>query len=94
MTRVFLPWLYLSPLISVWCFLLDGIFIGATRGAEMRDTMLFAALGVFIPVWWLLQPLGNHGLWLAFMLFFAARGAGLGWYYLRIQGRSGFVAGA
>lgn len=87
----YLPWLVAAPLLCVWCFLLDGVFIGATRGAEMRNTMLVASFLVFLPAWWLLRPLGNHGLWLAFMLFFVARGLGLGLMYRRIERGAGFV---
>ncbi|MFQ5660090.1 MAG: MATE family efflux transporter [Gammaproteobacteria bacterium] len=91
MTYTFLPWMVLSPLISVWCFLLDGIFIGATRAREMRDMMLIATFLVFLPAWYFLQPLGNNGLWLAFMLFFAARGLTLGFASVRIERTGGFV---
>lgn len=73
----FLPWLVLSPLVSVWSFLYDGVYIGATRTREMRDIMLVSAAGVFLPSWYLLQGFGNHGLWLAFMLFMASRGIGM-----------------
>ena len=72
-----------SPLVSVWSFLYDGVFVGATRAREMRDVMLVSALLVFLPAGYLLQPMGNHGLWLAFMLFMASRGAGMHWYYRR-----------
>jgi MATE family multidrug resistance protein len=72
-----------SPLVSVWSFLYDGVFVGATRAREMRDVMLLATFAVFLPAWYLLQPLGNHGLWLAFMLFMATRGLGMHWYYRR-----------
>ena len=88
---VYLPWMIILPLLSVWCFLLDGIFIGATRGAEMRNAMLICALIGFLPVWYLLQPFGNHGLWLAFTAFTVMRGAVLGLYYLRIERSGGFV---
>lgn len=88
---VYLPWMIILPLISVWCFLLDGIFIGATRGAEMRNAMLICVLVGFLPVWYLLQPFGNHGLWLAFTVFTVMRGAVLGLYYLRIERNGGFV---
>jgi len=71
---VYLPWLVLSPLVSHWCFLYDGVFVGATRAREMRDTMLLSCFLVYLPTWWLLQPWGNHGLWAAFMAFMAARG--------------------
>lgn len=70
----YLPWMIASPLVSVWCFLYDGVFVGATRAREMRNSMIASTLLVFLPAWYLLQPLGNDGLWLAFLLFMAARG--------------------
>ncbi len=76
-TSAFLPWLVLSPLVSVWSYLYDGVFVGATRAREMRDIMLLSTFLVFLPAWYLLTPLGNHGLWLAFMLFMASRGIGM-----------------
>jgi MATE family multidrug resistance protein len=39
--------------------------------------MVISALVVFLPAWYLLQWLGNDGLWLAFMLFMASRGIGM-----------------
>lgn len=75
LARDYLPWLVALPLVGCWAFLFDGVFVGATLTREMRDSMLFAALAVYLPAWWLLQPFGNHGLWAAFLLFFAARGA-------------------
>lgn len=87
----YLPWMMLSPLISVWPFVFDGIYIGATRAREMRNMMLLAVLGAYLPAWFLLQPWGNNGLWAAFMIFLAARGGGLGWLYRRIEARDGFV---
>lgn len=91
-TLTYLPWMVLSPLLSVWAFLLDGIFIGATRAREMRNNMLAAVLLVYIPAWYLLRGFGNHGLWAALMLFLAARGAGLGLSFARIERSAGFVA--
>ena len=73
----YLPWMIASPLVSVWCFLYDGVYVGATRAREMRNIMVFSTLFVFLPAWYLLQPLGNDGLWLAFLLFMAARGIGM-----------------
>ncbi len=87
----YLPWMVLSPLLSVWAFLLDGIFIGATRAREMRDNMLVAVFAVYLPAWYLLRDFGNHGLWAALMLFLAARGAGLGLSFTRIERSAGFV---
>ena len=76
-TLRYLPWMVASPLISVWSFLYDGVFVGATRAREMRNIMVISALVVFLPAWYLLQWLGNDGLWLAFMLFMASRGIGM-----------------
>ena len=76
-TLRYLPWMIVSPLVSVWSFLYDGVYVGATRAREMRNIMVFSAFGVFIPAWYLLQPLGNDGLWLAFLLFLASRGIGM-----------------
>ena len=82
---LFLPWMIAAPVISVWCFLLDGIFIGATRGRELRNAMLFSTFIVYLPCWYLLQGLGNHGLWLALMAFFIARALALLWYYRAVS---------
>ncbi len=78
----YLPWLIASPLISVWSFHYDGVFVGATRAREMRDIMLIS-VGIFLLAWFLLQSFGNHGLWLAFMLFMASRGVGMHIEYRR-----------
>ena len=82
-TMQYLPWLIVSPLVSVWSFLYDGVYIGATRSREMRDIMLISAFVIFIPAWYLLQGFGNHGLWLAFTLFMASRGIGMHIWYRR-----------
>jgi MATE family multidrug resistance protein len=79
--RTYLPWMVASPLISVWCFLYDGVFVGLTRSREMRIVMMGSMALVFLPAWWITQPLGNHGLWLAFLLFMAARGLGMHYWY-------------
>ncbi len=75
--RVYLPYIVLLPLVGVWCFVFDGAFIGAMRTAAIRNAML-VSLGLFWVAQALLVPLwGNDGLWIAFLLFFAVRGATL-----------------
>lgn len=69
---VYLPWLTAFPLIAMWCFLLDGIFVGAAKGREMRNSMMIACACFFI-TWWLSQNNGNHALWLAMLVFMAVR---------------------
>ena len=73
----YLPWMIVSPLISVWSYLYDGVYVGATRSKEMRDIMVISTILVFLPAWYLLQGFGNDGLWLAFLLFLASRGIGM-----------------
>lgn len=71
----YLGYMALIPPITFAAFLWDGIYIGATASRAIRNTMLIASLLVFLPAWALLMPRwGNHGLWVAFMLFMAARG--------------------
>ncbi|MFP3548688.1 MATE family efflux transporter, partial [Rhizobium sp. SIMBA_035] len=60
----YLPYLAVLPLIAVWSYLLDGLFIGATRALEMRNAMLISVLIAF-PVAWALHGYGNHGLWIS-----------------------------
>ena len=85
--RTFLPWLLLMPLVAVWSYLLDGIFIGATRTAAMQNTMSLAAGLIYLPCWYLTLHWGNHGLWLAFLAFNAARGLLLGACFYRYNQR-------
>lgn len=72
-----LGWAVAAPIAGVWAFQLDGIFIGATRTVQMRDAMVLS-LGIFLLSWWLLLPLGNHGLWASLFVHYAARVATLG----------------
>ena len=83
----YVPYLAALPLLSVWSYLLDGLFIGATRAREMRDAMLLA-VGLSLPLAWLLRDLGNHGLWLALLAFMLLRSltlAGFAWRLTRAK---------
>ncbi|MGF6805951.1 MATE family multidrug resistance protein [Paraburkholderia sp. Clong3] len=78
--ETYLPWAALSPVISVWGFLLDGVFIGATRTRELMMSMT-VSLAVFVAASSaLLAWHGNHGLWIALLIFMATRGATLARY--------------
>ncbi len=83
--QTFMPWVIISPLIVVVGFQLDGIFIGATRSREMRDSMIVSTI-IFIPIsLWLAAQFGNHGLWAAFSIYFLVRAATLGLWLPRIR---------
>lgn len=79
----YLPWMTVAPVIAVWAYLYDGVFVGATRAKEMRNSMVISTFAVFIPAWLAFRFLGNHGLWLAFMIFLGSRGIGMHYYYRR-----------
>lgn len=75
---VFILWTVAGPTVSSFCYIWDGVFIGATATGPMRDSMILATLGVFLPVYGIgVYYLGNHALWLAMVLFMIARGATL-----------------
>jgi MATE family multidrug resistance protein len=67
-------WTMLIPLTGFAAFLWDGIFIGATASAEMRNAMILSSVIFFIS-YFLLTPLwGNNALWFSFIIYLAARG--------------------
>ncbi|KEQ17220.1 MATE family efflux transporter [Endozoicomonas numazuensis] len=88
----YLPWLAAMPMFAVWCYWLDGVFIGAVRTDMMQHTMLAATLLVFLPVWYFTRDMGNHGLWLAFSAFMLARSAGLAIAYRSLSRSRSWVS--
>jgi len=71
-------WVLLIPFVTFSAFLWDGIYIGATASVPMRNSMVIITLVVFLPAYYLLrEPMGNNGLWLATMIWLAARGISL-----------------
>ena len=82
---VYFPWVVVLPLISVWCFLYDGVYVGMTRAREMRNIMLVSTFLVFLPTWYVTQAFGNHGLWFALLAFLASRGVGMHVRYVRFS---------
>ena len=83
--REALPWMIVAPLVSVWGYQLDGIFIGAMLSREMRNAMILSLIVYLVAVEIFRPLLGNHGIWLGFTLFMVARGVTLGYYFPRIE---------
>ncbi len=79
--RSYLIWMTLAPIAGITAWMLDGIFIGATRTRDMRNMMLISSAFYAVVVMILLPILGNHGLWISLLLFFVMRGVTLGWKY-------------
>lgn len=83
--RGYLIYIILSPILGCLPWLLDGIFIGATRGRDMRNMMLIS-FAVYAAAFALLVPaFGNHGLWAALLISFVARGVTLALRYPAIE---------
>lgn len=86
--RVYLFWMVVGPFLGAPAWMFDGIFIGATRTRDMRNMMLIsaaiylAALLLLVPAW------GNHGLWAALVISFAARALTLGLRYPALEAQA------
>ena len=83
--RVFLPYMTAAPLLGCASWMLDGVFIGATRSRDMRNMMavsfaIYAASVIILLPW-----LGNHGLWISLLISFVARGVSLGLRYPALE---------
>jgi len=76
-------WVCLLAPMAFSAFQLDGIFVGATRGQDMRNAMIISALGLGIALV-VLTPLGLHGLLAAFVGYLGLRGASLWWHIDRV----------
>ena len=81
----FLWWTWLVPAAGSLAFIWDGIFIGITATRGMLVSSFVSAL-CFFGLYLLTEPLlGNHGLWLAMIVYLAMRGVlQTIWYRLRI----------
>jgi MATE family multidrug resistance protein len=71
--RDYLWFATLAPLLGVFAWVFDGVYIGATWSRDMRNLMLLSLL-IFLCAWALLRPFGNTGLWCALLVHYAARG--------------------
>ncbi len=78
---IYLPWIWIAPLVSFWAYMWDGIFIGLTRSRQMFQSM-FVAMSFFFVAWFSLRGcLANHALWLAFDGYLLTRGLVQWWLY-------------
>ena len=67
-------WAILIPISGIVAFVWDGVFIGMTMTKGMLSGTFVAAIVFFITYFSLETTLHNHALWLAFILYLAARG--------------------
>ncbi|TJW86545.1 MAG: MATE family efflux transporter, partial [Mesorhizobium sp.] len=80
----FLPYVVILPIASFAGFLLDGVFIGALRTRELRNSMFLSTVVFLGTAYFLQASLGNHGLWIAMIAFMLFRAGALGSYLGRI----------
>ena len=83
--RLYLPHMVAAPLLGALAWMLDGVFIGATRTKDMRNMMILSFLGYCGLVLLLLPSFGNHGLWMAMNGFFILRGISLALRYPALE---------
>jgi len=83
--RRYLPWLIAAPVMIVGLTQFDGIFIGATRTADMRNMMAVAFVIYVLAAWALMPRMENHGLWLALHISFIARAGSLALRYPALE---------
>ena len=77
-------WIVLIPPVASFCYQLDGIFIGASQTADMRNCMI-VSVGLFIVFsLYLVENLNNHGIWLALLFFMIIRSLTLNFFYPKI----------
>ena len=66
-------WLIAMPIVSTLAFMWDGVYAGATAGKQIRNAMIYAALGFvtcyLATYWWL----GIQGLYIAYFAHLVAR---------------------
>jgi len=75
-------WTQIAPIIGSFCYIWDGIFIGATATAAMRNTMIISLFVFYLPVYFLTRDLlGTQALWLSLTVFMLIRGITLALLY-------------
>jgi len=86
--RAYLPWMIAAPLLGWAPWMLDGIFIGATRTADMRNMMILSTLVFVVVLALLVPPFANHGLWAAYLVSYVVRGITLGARYPALEAQA------
>jgi len=85
--RDYLPFVVVLTVLGVACYMLDGIFIGATGTREMRNTVILSVAIYFAVIWALVPVYGNVALWSAFALLNVLRGVFLWLFYPGLERR-------
>ena len=84
LTFNYIFWIIIIPPVAAVCYQFDGIFIGASQTAEMRNGMILSVIIFILSSHFLVVNLGNHGLWLSLVFFMILRSITLNYYFSRI----------
>ena len=84
LTASYANWLVLFPIVANLGLVYYGVFTGATEVRFVRNSMILA-VGLYLAALYALQPLGNHGLWIAFLLFSLGRSVFLIMYVPKLR---------
>ena len=80
----YMIWVIIIPPVASFCYQFDGIFIGASQTAEMRNGMILSVIIFIISSYFLIANFSNHGLWMSLLLFMIIRSITLNYYFNRI----------
>ena len=83
--REYLIYMVFAPILGIGPWMLDGVFIGATRARDMRNMMVVSVAVYFAALYALTPMLGNHGLWIALLISYVARGVTLALRYPALE---------
>jgi MATE family multidrug resistance protein len=81
----YLPWMVIAPILSVWSFQLDGIFIGTGHTRAMRNAMIFSLVAYLLLLQLTIPMFGNHGLYFGLAFFMLIRALSLLFYFPGIE---------
>ena len=84
LTFNYIIWILIIPPIASICYQFDGIFIGASQTAEMRNAMAISVVLFILSSRFLVSEFGNHGLWMSLLFFMVIRSITLNYYFHRI----------
>ena len=84
LTFNYIIWILIIPPIASICYQFDGIFIGASQTAEMRNAMAISVVLFILSSRFLVSEFGNHGLWMSLLFFMVIRSIALNYYFHRI----------
>jgi MATE family multidrug resistance protein len=83
--RYYTGWLIAMPIVSTLAFMWDGVYTGATAGKQIRNAMIYAALGFVLCYVTTYSWLGIQGLYIAYFAHLAARVLYLTYMWKRVS---------